>query len=139
MASNNLQFTISAALAAGGTDLITGNAVDMSNAEGVLFFASIGTANSGNFLYAQQDTVATMATAANLAGSKTLTTADGQVAWLDVNNPKERYVRPLIARGESTVTGTVFALQYGLCTEPANNALSNFNGKRLQSPAEGAI
>lgn len=121
-----------------GTEL-DGTAVDMSGYEGVVFFGTIATANAGNFLKAQEGLLSDGSDGADLSGSKVVAVANAQVVWNDVYKPQKRYVRPVIIRaGANTITGDVYALQYGGRLKPETNLVLNaLIGSLLISPDEG--
>jgi hypothetical protein len=136
---NNFKITlVKAAQTEAGTDVTT-DIIDMAGFEGVVFFGTIATANAANYIYAQQDTASNGATMADLAGTKVVAAANGQVVWLDIYKPEKRYVRAYIERGgANTATGDFYAIQYqgrkGLISNLVANKLI---GKILISPAEG--
>lgn len=138
--SNGIKITKLAAATATGTTAINGTALDMTGFEGVLFIAAIATANAGNFLKAQIGAVADGSDAADLAGTKVVATADGQTVWLDVYraDPNQKYIRPVVVRGVTTVVGEIYALQYESRKQVQNNnVVGTIIGKLVVGPYEG--
>ena len=129
---------VSAGATSAGTEVIS-SVVDMAGYEGVLFFATIATANAGNYMKAQQDTAVGMGSAADIAGSKVVAAANGSVVWLDIYKPTERFVTANIIRaGANTVTGDIYAIQYGGKVKPELNLVANtIIGELSISPDEG--
>lgn len=118
--SENIKITKVADYASSAGTAVDGTALDMSGFEGVIFVARIATANAGNYLKAQEGD--TSSPTADLAGSKVAAASDGQVVVLEVRKPKKRYIRCNIVRaGANTVTGDVYAIQYGNRTPPNTN------------------
>lgn len=130
---------LAAAAAASAGTAVNGTAQDASLYDGVVFFATVATANAGNFLKAQQGDLADGSDAADLEGSKVVAVANGQVVALVVHKPKKRYVRPVIIRaGANTATGDVYAIRYRAHQAPVTNDVLNvLITKALASPAEG--
>lgn len=127
-----------AAAVSAGTD-VTGASFDTAGYDGVVIFCTIATANAGNFLKAQQDIVTGFTAAADLAGSRTGTSANGNVAILDINRPKEQFVRGVVVRGgANTATGDMYYIGYYGSSQPVINAITNsISSKSLVSPLEG--
>jgi hypothetical protein len=58
--------------------------------------------------------------------------------WLDIHRPPERYVRPVITRGTSTVAGEIWAFPYNARDLPVNNVtVGTIAGLLLNDPEEG--
>ncbi len=119
LTDNKIRVVANAATAA--TTAVNGAAVDMSNWEQVTFWATIATANAGNHLTVQQDTVDSFATAETLEGAKAIAGANGDIVAVTVNRPTKRYVRAVLTRTASTATGQVYCAQTGTRTEPVDN------------------
>jgi hypothetical protein len=120
------------------TSAVNSDVVDMSGYSGVMFFTTIGTANAGNYIKAQQDTDAAMGTAADLTGTKVVAAADTQVTWLDIFRPLERYVRVVVTRGASTTVGDIYAILYDAANKPCDNLVDDvIIGELYASPVEG--
>lgn len=134
--SNSVKVSLVQVAQASGTSQIDATAVDMSGHEGVMFFCSIGTANAGNILKAQEAT--DDATFNDLAGSGVIATTNGQVAYIDVYRPADRYVRPAVVRGVATAIGDIYAVQYSNRAMPQENNIAGIiAGVLLISPEEG--
>ena len=132
-----LALNTAAAVSAGTT--VDGAVVDMAGYEGVLFFCTIATANAGNYLKAQQGEASNLSDAADLAGTKVVAAANGSVVCLEVNRPKERYVRPNVVRGgANTAVGDIYQLRYRANNQPTVNQITNLLvSVSVKSPAEG--
>jgi hypothetical protein len=129
------------AATAAGTTAANCTAVDMAGYEGVTFVASFGTltATQVTKLFAQQDTVSNMATAANIASSATGNLADNQsnnALVLDIRRPTKRYVRCVVSRGTANaVIDSVIAIQYGSDYKPTTHAC--YNSVAVENVTEG--
>lgn len=116
-----------------------GAILDMLGYQGVVFFAAANLGEAANFtLKAQQDTAANMGTAADLLGtSVAFSTAIGTdgFAFLDVQRPAERYVRPVVTVPNLTTPCAlcIIAVRYGKHINPETNA----DGELHIAPAEG--
>jgi len=139
--STRIKLTLVKAAQATGTTEVDSKILDMEGYEGVMFFGSLGSANSGNYIKVQQDSDPAFATVKDLAGSKVVTTADGEVAYVDVYRPTERYIRASVIRaGATTITGDIYALQYDARTYPQQNLLDGVCiGVTVDSPDETTI
>lgn len=138
--SNGVKITKVAAASSAGTSAVNGNTVDMTGFEGVLFFTTIGTANSGNIFKAQIGEDPTGSDAADLEGSAVVAEENGQVVWIDIYrpDPSQKYVRPAVVRGSSTTVGDIYALQYEARKEVIENNIEDvIIGKLLVNPYEG--
>jgi hypothetical protein len=122
-----------------GTTAVDGAAFDMTGFDGVLIIAAIATNNAGNFLKGQQGEAANLTDAADLAGSKVLFPGDAKIAVLDIDRPRERYVRGVIVRaGATTVSERMLYIGYHASNRPTAMALaSEVAVTKLVSPAEG--
>lgn len=121
-----------------GTSAVESTVVDMSGFEGVLLFGTINVANAGNYIKAQSGTDATVTDAADLTGTKVVCGYTGEVLWIDLYRPLERYVRMVGIRGSSTATGDFYAMLYGAHTKPTDNLEDDvIDGELHVSPAEG--
>lgn len=136
--SNGIKITKCAAAAATATTAINGTALDMTGFEGVLFFTAIATANAGNFMKAQIGALANGSDAADLEGTKVVAAADGDVVWVDVYraDPNQKYIRPVVVRGVTTVVGEIYALQYE-SRKIIDNNVTGVLGKLVVNPYEG--
>lgn len=130
--------TLGKAAQGAGTSTVDGDPIDMAGYDGVVIFCTIATANAGNFLKAQQGEASNLSDAADLAGSKVIADANGQVVGIDIVKPRERYVRGNIVRGVSTATGDLYYLRYQKHNQPASNNVTNLlKTIKIASPAEG--
>ncbi len=138
--SKNVKITKIAAGAASATTEVASAVVDMQGYEGVMFFTTIATANTGNYLKAKQDAVVGMTGAVDLAGKKIVAAADASVVWLDIYRPTDRYLTANIVRTAATITGDIYAIQYSGTKYPETNLTANVMiGELLISPDELAI
>jgi hypothetical protein len=127
-----------------GTAAVVGTTLDMQDFEGVLFIAEIGTVTDGSpGVKAQGGALANGGDAADLAGTDTAdvaAAASGQAVVLDVYEPLERYITPVVTRGGSTgcIVDNVIAIQYGAKARPTvNDATTVAATVEVVSPAYG--
>lgn len=114
---------------------INSDSVDMQGFEGVMFFGSFGTANSGNFANAAQS--ADDSSFDDLEGTKVVPGDDNDSFLIDVYRPQDRYVRVEIDRsGTNTATGDIYAIQYGPRTKPTTHG-ATIDSELHVSPDEG--
>lgn len=130
---------LGAAGASSAGTAVNGAAFDNQNYDGVVIFCTIATANAGNFLKAQQGNASNLSDAEDLAGSKVVAVANGQVVALVVHRPKDRYVRGVAIRaGANTAIGDMYYIGYKSHKAPVSNDIANvLITKALTSPAEG--
>ncbi len=123
------------------TTEIVSDIIDMQGYEGVLIFGTIATANAGNYLKAQSSDDSAMSGAVDLEAKKVVATANGEVVWLDIFHPLERYITGNIIRaGATTVTGDLYALQYNGRVAPDDNTVTDtILGYLLVEPEQEAI
>jgi hypothetical protein len=136
--SKEIKLTKVKAASTTATTEILSDAVDMAGYEGVIFFTTIATANAGNYLKAQQGADGVITSPADLEGSKVVAAANGEVVFLDIYKPTDRYVRASVIRGATTVVGEIYALRYeGKVRPEVNNVTNTIIGLLLVSPEEG--
>ena len=131
--------TVDAGVAA--TTDITSDEVDMQGCEGVIFVIPFGTITGSavTSIYAQQDTVTGMGTAADLEGtSQTVAdTDDNTTFYIDIVKPRERFVHVIVDRGtQNAVVGSITAIKYGVRKVPVTQPTGT-SGETHVSPAEG--
>ena len=137
--SSKTKWTKCADYTTAATDDVNGTILDMSGYEGVMFFASFGTAAANNTLHAQQDTAVGGGTMADLEGTSVGVGSSDEDVWLDVFRPQERYVRCVADRGTSTTLEFLIACQYNPREEPVDNTTAGtIHGEVHRSPAEGS-
>lgn len=119
-------------------ETINGAGVDMKGSEGVAFIVVAGKGEVATWsIKAQQDTDSAFGTAADLAGTaKTFASAvatDG-VCVLDIYQPLERYVRPVLTAPNVNTARpiSIISIRYGARVMPQTNT-----GEFHQSPDEG--
>ena len=138
--SANYELRKVAAGATTATDEVVSDIIDMQGAEGVILFTTIGTDNAGNYLKAQSSDAANMANAVDLEGKKIVATDDGQVVWLDIYKPQQRYITANVIRTATSATGDIYAIKYGMRTYPVDNLVTDIIiGELLVSPEQKAI
>jgi len=116
-----------------------GTGVDMLGYQGVVFFVTAFQGEAATWsIKVQQDAASTYASAADLTGTSVSfvvgTDSDG-FAFVEVQNPGDRYVRPVItAPNVGTPTGLAcISLRYGKDYRPETNSDGEFHS----APAEG--
>ena len=131
--------------ASAATSAVNGAGVDMQadgGWDGVLFFGSFGTAAADNFLKAQQsDDDGSSDGYSDLAGSAGTPGSSDEDAWLDIQLPRKRYVRPVAVRTTSTTLENLWALVYRGKKLPLASTVNVISGtiygKQLYHPDEG--
>jgi len=115
---------------------VTSDAVDMRGYSGVLFVTSFGVPAADNTICASQDP-ASGGSYDDLLGTAVVSGTSADV-WVDIVNPRERYVRLEAARGTSSTLESIWAILYGAAVEPVSNlAVGTLTGEVHLSPAEG--
>lgn len=130
--------------AAGFGDTLSGDILDMTGFDGVMYIASFGdnAANATIALSVQQDTDAAGGTMATLSGETvtytcTAADADNDLLVIDVYKPAKRYVRPQIVRGvANSVVNCIVAIQYNAAKAPVTQGSTVLDSALLVSPAE---
>lgn len=126
------------ALKVGDNEALTGAGVDMLGFTGVAFLVGALEGEALAFsIKAQQDIVSTFANAADIVGTATAfstTIAAKGLATLEIHEPRERYVRPVVTVPNALVATPTFciAIRYGPKYSPVTNA-----GEFHLNPAEG--
>lgn len=126
------------ALKAADNETLTGSGVDMQGFDSVAFIVGALKGEALDFsIKAQQDTVSTFATAADLAGTATAfstTIPADSLTVLEVHQPGERYVRPIITVPNAAAATPTFCVSvlFNAKDKPQTNA-----GELHVSPAEG--
>lgn len=139
--SQNIKITVGLAYASGTADR-EGAILDMAGWDGVLVVAQFGTIATGgtNSIKMQSGAVNTLSDAADLAGTK-ITVADdddGKVKYIDLYQPRERYVRVYVDKDTSNACAeTVTYIQYKGLIQPVAAHGTGVAGEAHQSPAEG--
>jgi hypothetical protein len=101
---------------------VNGTAVDMAGYRNATFFATIATANAGNFIKVQGGATSGAATN-DLEGTKVIADGNGDVVKVEVINPQYRFLRAVIVRaGTNTATGQIYAVQSNPRTGPQSNS-----------------
>lgn len=127
--------------AGAATSTVTSAAIDMANAEGVLFFTSFATPAANNTLKVQQsnDAGGSPDDFTDVAGSSVGVGASDEDVYIDVKNSGKRYLQVLALRGTSTACGDIWAVVYGLrsSAQAVNTISGTQTGEQTNSPAEG--
>ena len=122
------------------TTTITSSAVDMAGYDGCLLITRFATANSGNLCKVQQSSDDGGSDAyADLTGTSTASGSSDEVVFVDIQRPKERYLKFLAVRaGASTALGSMYAVRYNARSVAVDNTTSGtITGEAHLSPAEG--
>jgi len=137
--TENVKLTKVSDYASANTTDVTSAEVDMAGWDGVVFITSYATAAANNLMHAEQDTATGMGSAADLEGSEVdLSGASDEDQWIDLFQPRERFVRVVAQRGTSAALESIWAIQYRGRNVPVTNLTSGtIYGKRLNRPAEG--
>lgn len=118
-------------------ETLIGAGVDMHGFEGVAFILVAGAGEVASWsIKAQQDSDSAFGTAADLEGTATTVAsavATNAIGVLDIYQPQERYVRPIVTVPNITaVPGAVISIRYHTRVMPQTNT-----GEYHQSPDEG--
>jgi hypothetical protein len=118
--SDEITWTVDAPTAT-GTTTIDSTAIDMADYTGVLFIVRLGSPAANNDIRVQQDTVVGMGTAADLAGSKDISTANNVcvIEYIPAGTAAEQFVRCRVTRGTTTTIDTMIAIRFGKRVKPA--------------------
>ena len=137
--SDNILLTKVEDHTAAGTADVESASVDMANYTGVVFVTSYGTAATDNGCHIESSSDDGSAdTFADLTGTETLSGSSDEDVWIDMRNPRERYVRAECLRGTSTTLESIWAIQYGGRSLPTDNTTTGtIIGEKHNSPAEG--
>lgn len=137
--TNRVKLTKVADPSTSSTASVNTSILDMAGYEGVVFFTSLGTANSGNLIKVQQDAANSTASMADLTGTSVSSGSSDEDVWVDVHRPEKRYVRAQVVRdGAASTLGDVWAIQYGPRTLPVDNTTSGtITGEQHLRPLEG--
>lgn len=122
----------------GDNESLTGAGVDMQGFDAVAFIVAAEGGEADDFaIKAQQDTASGFGTAADLAGTSvsfSTTTGADAYAILEIIQPQERYVRPVVTVPDLTAAKSVsiISIRYKAKDRPQSNT-----GELHVSPAEG--
>lgn len=131
---------LSNAVAAGQTD-VEASSVNMEGFDAVQFIIVFGAITSGaaTTVKAQQST--DDASFADLLGTgQTVADTDDNKAFIiDIERPREQYVRPVVTRAtQDSVVESIIAIQYKAAKKPVTHDSSTVGGsEQHNSPAEG--
>ena len=125
-----------------GTADREGATLDMKGWDGVLMIVQLATIATGgtNSVKAQQGALSNATDMADLLGTKQVIADDddGEIVYIDVYQPRERYVRVYVDKDTSNACAeTVTYLQYKGALNPTAAQGTGVNGEQHASPAEG--
>lgn len=126
--------------AANTTD-IEGTTLDMAGFEGVLMAVRFGAITTGavTSIKAQSGDVSNLSDVADLEDTAQTVADDddGEIFYIDLFSPKERYVRLYVDRGtQNAVVASAEYFQYGASNAPVTQPTGT-NGELHVSPQEG--
>ena len=129
------------ALKSADNETLTGSGVDMLGYESVIFYVGALYGEALTFsMKVQQDSDSAFGTAADLLGTANAfttgaCTGDNGLSMVDIHQPQERYVRPVITvpNAQSAKPTFCLAIQYN----PKNLPVTNLDYEVHVSPAEG--
>jgi hypothetical protein len=141
MMSQEIKITVGLVYASANADR-EGAVVDMQGWDGVLIVATLGTIAAGavTAIKAQQGAASAMGDAADLAGTSVAIADDddGKVKFIDVYQPRERYVRAVVDKDATNACAeTVTYIQYRGKILPTAAHGTGVVGEAHLSPAEG--
>jgi hypothetical protein len=112
--SDDVTWTVDAPTIA-GTSTIDSTILDLAGYTGVMWIVRFGTAAANNDIRAQQDTVVGMGAAADLAGTKVISTANNVcvLEYIPQGTTAEQFVRCRVTRGTSTTIDSLIAIRFG--------------------------
>lgn len=137
LSKNTKTTLVKAAQTSAGT-AINSDSVDMQGFEGVMFVGSVSTVNAANFAnVAQSSDDGSSDDFTDLLATKVVPGTNGNSFLIDVFRPEKRYVRLEIDRGgANTVTGDIYAIQYGARKKPTSQG-ATIDAETHISPIEG--
>lgn len=131
------------AVAAGTDDTQSSSVIDMKGFDAVTFIVGFGalTATAVTTVKAQQGAASNLSDAADLLGSAVSVADDddNQVVVLEINHPRERYVRVQVVRATANaVIDFGIAIQTAAKSEPVTHDSATVVSSELHhAPAEG--
>ena len=137
--SNEVKLTLIKAPTTGAaTGDVVADVLDMQNYQGVLAFATYGTANSSNGIKAGMSSASSSGTMGDMVGTQVAGLSTGGTVWLDIQKPLKRYVQFTLTRQASAKLSAVYALQYGARLGPVDNTIADLiTGELHASPTTG--
>ena len=138
--SDNILFTKVEDHTTAGTADVESDSIDMANYTGAIFVTSNGTAASNNTCHIESSSDdGSSDTFADLTGTEVGVASSDEDVWIDIRNPRERYIRAECLRGTSTTLETIWAIRYGGRSLPTDNTTAGtIHGEKNNSPAEGS-
>jgi len=136
---NNTEVSIQALDGSADNEALTGAGVDMQGFDSVAFVTGCLFGEELDLsMKAQQDVTAAFATAADIKDSAVAFTTDvytSGLATLEIHNPQERYVRPIITVPNADAAKAVFCI--AILFNANKHPVGANDGELLVSPAEG--
>lgn len=133
--------TVQVAKGTADNENLTGSGIDMTGYSGVLFIGGMMSGEAGTItMKAQQAGSADYSDAADLLGTAVTAVAGTAAtsyacAILEIVNPQERYVRPILAVPNLDAANAAWVV--GIAYGPDILPVTNSNAELHQSPAEG--
>jgi hypothetical protein len=140
MISEDIKITPALAYASGTADR-NGATLDMKGFDGVLMVVQLATVAAGavTSIKAQQGAASNLSDAADLAGTGVAIAADDddEVKYIDLWQPRERYVRVVVDKdGSNACAESAVYIQYRARELPTTHA-ATVTGEAHLAPAEG--
>jgi hypothetical protein len=137
----NMKLRLSAAAATSAGTAVAGALLDMQGFERAVAFATIATANAGNYLKWQHGDASDGSDLADLEGTKVVAAANGDIVACEIENPQKRYLKPVLIRaGANTATGDLYVMQSGARVLPvSNNESSEIVSEVHVAPVAGTV
>jgi hypothetical protein len=85
----------------------------MAGYEGVLFLTSFAVAAADNLLLLEQGAESDGSDHTEVVDGAVVPASSDEDQWIDLYQPRARYVRCIAERGTSSALGDIWALQYG--------------------------
>lgn len=136
---HNVKLFKAADHSAAGTSDVTSAAIDTQGYHGVLVFTSFGTAASGNLLRAQQSEDDGGSDAySDLEGTSVTSGSSDEDVWIDIYDPRKRYVKVVATRGTSSTLESIWVMLYNPHRSPPDNTTTGtITGEAFNGPDEG--
>lgn len=125
---------------AAGVGTTNCTSVDMSGYDSVTFAIQIGAVDATGVVTIHVEQSEDDSSFADLEGTEVSYTAsdDNKVALLEVNRPREQYVRPVIVRSTAnSVIDSVLGIQSKAGEEPVSQSATVLSTTFVHSPGEG--
>jgi hypothetical protein len=131
---DDIKINTFAPTAAGTSTITQTTGLDMAGYDGAVFIIRLGTPSATNTLKVSQcDAVS--GTYSDLASTATSSGSDGPLI-LEINRPKEQFLKYVVTRAVSTTIDTVAVIQYGARTRPVTQPTGSVV-ETYVNPSEG--